>query len=96
MIIMCSVSENIDNIVKIVLLKKNKILYSQECNRNDFCEKLPLMIKSIIIFLGEEYNQYINNMGYMIDFDIDRHLTTYRIFESFIYGFADNAEIKVK
>ena len=91
MIVVCSISEDNNSIVKIELLDDNRSLFSRQCEQNNFCEQLPSMINDVLFFLKKKFNKNCNDkIEYKIDFDIKKHLTTYRIFNSFVAGFVSN------
>ena len=91
MIVVCGLLEENNSIVKIELLDNDKSLFFRQCEQNNFCEQLPTMINDIAIFLKKKYNKNCNdNIEYKTDLDVKKHLTTYRIFNSFIIGFLAN------
>lgn len=90
--IVCGIPVDNNSIVSLaVFFKKEKVFFHQ-CEQNNFCEQLPLMMKEIILFFEKKYSYKIKSyeVEYKIDFDINKHITTYRIFESFINGFTIN------
>lgn len=92
MIVVCSISEDNNSIVKIELLEGGKSLYLCRCEQNNFCEQLPAMVNDIAIFLKKKYNKNCKyEIEYKTDFDVKKHLTTYRIFNSFVVGFTTDA-----
>jgi hypothetical protein len=90
--IICCIPIDNNSIVSLtVFLKKEKVFF-HKCEQNNFCEQLPLIMKEIMFFFEKKYGYKIrfDEVEYKIDFDINKHITTYRIFESFINGFTIN------
>ena len=87
MIIVCQVDSEQQDLIKLLLIDDslNKILL-QTCEQSHFCEKLPEMMQEILNILHTKYNQNITDVECKTEFDLAKHITTYRIFKSFIQG----------
>lgn len=87
MTIVCKINDKQNDIVQILLLDNslNEAL-SQTCEQSHFCEKLPAMMQEILNILHTKYNQNITDVECKTEFDLAKHITTYRIFKSFIQG----------
>ena len=78
--VICDVLENANNDVVLYLANNGNILLKLQCKQVNFCENLPSMMKQILEMVLN------NNFKTKINFDINKHLTTFRIFKSFIIG----------
>ncbi len=91
MIIICSIEEDDNTFVHLHLVDRNKKVFSSKCKQNNFCEQLPLMMEKVITLMKKKYSDnWLNKVKVKIDFDVKKHATTYRIFESFIEGITVN------
>ena len=86
--VVCDLEKNNDDIIKIELLNDRENIFLRRCEQNDFCEQLPSIISDAVAVLEKKYGKSCKNeVKYKVNFDIKKHLTTYRIFTSFINGF---------
>ena len=87
MTIVCKINDKQNDIVQILLLDNslNEAL-SQTCVQFHFCESLLEMMRHLLITLYPKYNQNITDVECKTEFDLAKHITTYRIFKSFIQG----------
>ena len=87
MMIVCGVQEEQCNLVKVVLVDDGlHEIYLQQCEQNHFCEQLPAMMKNVIEKLEQFDGKDVHDIEWRAEFDLNRHITTYRIFESFMNG----------
>ena len=87
MMVVCKIEEEKNNLIKLSLISDDlDEALSQTCEQSHFCEKLPEMMREILNILHTKYNQNITDVECKTEFDLAKHITTYRIFKSFIQG----------
>ena len=68
----------------------NNIIISNQCNIQDLCEQLPMLMKKLMSAVEDK--NFIKEI--VLYFDVNKNLTTKRVLMSFMLGFFDN-KIKV-
>ena len=87
MMVVCKIEGEKNNLIKLSLISDDlDEVLSQTCEQSHFCEKLPEMMQEILNILHTKYNQDITDVECKTEFDLAKHITTYRIFKSFIQG----------
>jgi len=82
--IVCSLKS--DNNVVLTLFNEQDILVnSVSCEQNFFCEKISSMFSDLLKSSNLPVN--FDDCVYKTDFDENKHITTARIFWSFVIGF---------
>ena len=86
--VICQAREDNEQMVVLsVFNDQQQIVKTYQSLQYDFCEKLPLMISEIISFLRIINKRDKITIIFSSDFVKEKHLTTYRVFYSFISGF---------
>ena len=90
--IVCSVNELGCKVILSLKNKDNDEICRCDCEQNFFCEKITEMF----LVLQNEYKMRINQnqalekdtLSFKVDFEEKKHITTARIFKSFVLGLA--------
>ena len=84
--IVCNIDDNKPKVVSLMLFDGNKTLVAnEECEQCNFCEKITTMMDQLLI-LVKKANSYQKQIIYSNDFNVEKHITTERIFRSFCLG----------